>query len=292
MSQARSVTATFSGGSTAEVALSVSVSGHGKVIGGGINCGNGAKTCTAKQKEGSSVGLTANPAAGASFTGWGGACSGKKLTCTVEMDEAKQVTATFAGGSSRSPAASSSAFRRLGSAVVSRTAVGFEVTLRFHTNQRGRARLRALRAGRLETALAFTAAPGVATVGPFPLVKPGFYTFELHLGGQTLRWHACLGRCGESATSTPFALTRGRPAANDAGALWSLTLHFRSTQPAGVVVRVYRGKVRAREVRFPIAAGSATPGALLLSPGSYRIRLTATDAYGRVRTLTWYALLP
>jgi hypothetical protein len=78
----------------------------------------------------------------------------------------------------------------------------------------------------------------------------------------------------------------------DAGALWSLTLHFRSTQAAGAVTRVYRGKRLAREVRFPIGAGRATPGALLLSPGTYRIRLVATDGVGRVRTLTWYALLP
>jgi hypothetical protein len=34
------------------------------------------------------------------------------------------------------------------------------------------------------------------------------------------------------------------------------------------------------------------PGALLLSPGTYRVALSATDAVGRVRTLTWYALLP
>jgi hypothetical protein len=57
-------------------------------------------------------------------------------------------------------------------------------------------------------------------------------------------------------------------------------------------VRVYRGKRLAREVRFPIRAGAAAPSALLLSPGTYRIKLVATDAVGRVRTLTWYALLP
>ena len=61
---------------------------------------------------------------------------------------------------------------------------------------------------------------------------------------------------------------------------------------AGAVVRVYRGKVLAREVRFPIHAGRTVPGALLLSPGNYRIELTATDAVGRIRTLSWYALLP
>jgi len=292
MSAARSVTATFSGGSTAQVELSVAVTGHGTVTGGGISCGNGRATCRSNEQQGSTVGLTAAPGAGARFSGWGGACSGKLPTCTVEMDEAKRVTAAFTGGSGRTPASGSSALSRIGGPTVSKTAVGYEVTLRFRTAARGRARVRASRAGRLETALAFTAAAGVATVGPFPVVKPGFYTFDLRLGGRTLRWSACLGRCGEHASSSPFTVTRVRPTVVDAGALWSVTLHFRSTQPAGVDVRVFRGNRLARDVRFPIRVGTTTPGALLLSPGTYRLRLVATDAVGRVRTLTWYALLP
>ena len=292
MSAARSVTATFSGGSTVQVELSVAVTGRGTVTGDGINCGNGRSTCRSKEPEGATVGLTAAPASGARFSGWGGACSGRQTTCTVEMDEAKRVSAAFTGGSTRAPSAGSAGLRRIGGPVVSRTPVGYEVTLRFRTAERGPARVRALRAGRLETALAFTAAAGVATVGPFPVVKSGFYTFELRLGPRALRWTACLGRCGERASSSPFILTRSRPTVVDAGALWSLTLHFRSSRPAGADVRVFRGRRLAREVRFPIRIGTTTPGALLLSPGTYRIRLDATDAVGRVRTLTWYALLP
>jgi hypothetical protein len=289
MSAARSVSATFSGGSSAQVSLSVAVSGHGTVTGGGISCGNGRQACTARERQGSSVGLTATRAPGATFAGWGGACSGTAPICTVEMDEARRVSATFTGGSSP---ATTAALRSVGRPVVSRTPTGFQVTLRFESAERGRARVRALRAGRVETALAFAAAPGAATVGPFPVTKPGFYTFDLRLGGRILRWTACLGRCGERAASGPFTLTRGRPAVDDAGTLWSVTLHFRSSQPAGAVVRVLRGSAVAREVRFPIRVGATTPGTLLLSPGSYRIRLAATDAYGRVRTLTWFALLP
>lgn len=290
MSAARSVTATFSGGSSTQVALTVAVTGHGTVTGGGITCGNGRSACTARQRQGASVGLTATRAPGATFTGWGGACTGKAPTCTVEMDAAKRVTAAFAGGSGI--AAGSAALRSLGRPVVSRTASGFQVTLRFRTADRGRARVQALRAGRIQTALAFTAAAGAARVGPFPVAKPGFYTFDLRLGPRTLRWTACLGRCGERATSSPFTLAPGLPTVDEAGRLWSVTLHFRSSQPAGAVVRVLRGRLLAREVRFPIRVGRTTPGTLLLSPGSYRIGLAAIDGYGRVRTLTWYALLP
>ena len=42
---------------------------------------------------GSTVTLTANPAAGHRFANWGGACSGNSPTCTVTMDGNKSVTA-------------------------------------------------------------------------------------------------------------------------------------------------------------------------------------------------------
>ena len=174
------------------------------------------------------------------------------------MNEAKKVTATFRGG--RAPAAAHGALRSVGPPIVSRTSSGYEVTLRYTSSRRGQARIRALRAGRIETALTFTAAAGRAIAGPFPVAKSGFYSFELHLGANTLRWTACLGRCGEHASPDPFRLTRGPATAVDAGALWSLTLHFRTNEAAGVVVRVYRGKQLAREVRFPVHAGPGTPG--------------------------------
>ena len=291
MSAARSVSATFSGGSSAEVGLSVVVTGHGTVTGSGISCGNGKTTCTAKESKGSTVGLTATPGPGAKFAGWSGACTGTTPTCTVSMDASKQISARFTGGTGPATVAGT-ALHRAGPPVVSATDVGFEVTLRFKTTVRGQARMRALRAGRVQTALAFAAAPGRVTIGPFPVARSGFYVFEVRLAGRTLRWSACLGRCGEHATSDPFSLSRGLPVVVDAGALWSLTLRFRSSQPAGVVVRVYRSGRLARELRFPISTGAVTPGALLLSPGTYRISLNATDAYGRLRTLTWYAALP
>jgi sugar lactone lactonase YvrE len=58
---------------------------------GGISCG---ATCSAPFAQGSSVTLTATPAAGSVFAGWSGACSGTG-TCTVDMTSARTVTATF-----------------------------------------------------------------------------------------------------------------------------------------------------------------------------------------------------
>lgn len=58
-----------------------------------INC---PTTCASYFNFATVVTLTATPAAGSSFTGWSGACSGAALTCSVTMTDEKTVTATFA----------------------------------------------------------------------------------------------------------------------------------------------------------------------------------------------------
>ena len=57
----------------------------------GINCG---ATCSAKFTSGVTVTLAATPAAGSTFVGWSGACTGTGA-CTVSMTASKTVTATF-----------------------------------------------------------------------------------------------------------------------------------------------------------------------------------------------------
>jgi hypothetical protein len=59
---------------------------------GGIKCGG---ACAYGFGDGSSVTLTAVPAAGADFDGWSGACTGSSTTCTVSMSAARSATATF-----------------------------------------------------------------------------------------------------------------------------------------------------------------------------------------------------
>ena len=57
----------------------------------GIECGS---DCTERYDHGQLVTLTAYPAAGSTFAGWSGACSGTG-TCTVYMTAARNVTASF-----------------------------------------------------------------------------------------------------------------------------------------------------------------------------------------------------
>jgi hypothetical protein len=65
----------------------------------GIACGT---DCSESYPAGTSVTLTASPAAGSSFTGWGGDCSGAGA-CTVTMDFDRSVSATFAANCPAAP---------------------------------------------------------------------------------------------------------------------------------------------------------------------------------------------
>ena len=61
---------------------------------GDINCGS---TCSGNFAQGTSVALGANAATGSVFTGWSGACTGSDPSnCSVTMNAAQSVTATFA----------------------------------------------------------------------------------------------------------------------------------------------------------------------------------------------------
>jgi len=74
--------------------LSVSTVGQGSVSSNpaGIGCG---ATCAAAFVPGTTVTLTALTAAGATFSGWSGACAGTTAFCTVPMTAARSVNATF-----------------------------------------------------------------------------------------------------------------------------------------------------------------------------------------------------
>jgi hypothetical protein len=95
MSAARSVTATFNSTGTQTLTVTKSGTGSGTVTSSpsGINCGS---TCSYAFSSNTSVTLRASAAAGSRFTGWsGGGCSGTKTTCTVRLNTAASVNATF-----------------------------------------------------------------------------------------------------------------------------------------------------------------------------------------------------
>jgi glucose/arabinose dehydrogenase len=92
LNAATTVTATFT---FQGFVLTVTAQGPGTVVSqpAGISCGPSA-TCPAVFSPGTAVALTATAAAGATFSGWSGACAGT-TACTVTMSVARAVTATF-----------------------------------------------------------------------------------------------------------------------------------------------------------------------------------------------------
>ena len=90
MSSAKSVTANF----TQSYTLTVSKTGNGSVASNpaGITCGT---TCSATYAANTTVTLTATADTGYAFDHWTGADSSNGATCTVTMNGAKNVTATF-----------------------------------------------------------------------------------------------------------------------------------------------------------------------------------------------------
>jgi len=89
------VFAHFDGGPPAQVTVSAAVSGPGTVTGAGMNCGDGATTCSASVVAGTPVTLTAVASPQAQFMSWGGACSGNGQTCQLTAQADTSVTATF-----------------------------------------------------------------------------------------------------------------------------------------------------------------------------------------------------
>jgi streptogramin lyase len=91
----QAVTATFDSNPPGTHALTVAKSGTGAVTtaDGKIDCGS---TCSHVYDDGASVTLNATPAAGSTFAGWGGACSGTSA-CNLTMGADHDVSATFIG---------------------------------------------------------------------------------------------------------------------------------------------------------------------------------------------------
>ncbi len=72
--------------------VSLAGAGGGSVSGSGIAC---PSTCSARYQAGTTVTLNATPAAGSTFLGWSGACTGTG-PCQLKMNSDQAVTATFA----------------------------------------------------------------------------------------------------------------------------------------------------------------------------------------------------
>jgi hypothetical protein len=87
-------------------AVTVTTTGNGAIASadGSISCGT---QCTANLRVGTSLALTATPAAGFVLESWGGACAGTNgATCTITVNQATSLSATFRQSAQPGPALS------------------------------------------------------------------------------------------------------------------------------------------------------------------------------------------
>jgi M6 family metalloprotease-like protein len=88
------MSATFAVAEPVTVRLERRGNGTGTVIGSpvALQCGS---VCSASVGVGTQIALTARPATGSAFTGWGGICSGSGPVCVISLRAAATATATF-----------------------------------------------------------------------------------------------------------------------------------------------------------------------------------------------------
>ena len=86
------VTVTAAFGARRTLSVQKSGDGSGTVTGGGIDCGS---SCSSTLSDGTSATLTATPGTGSVFASWSGCDSATGNTCTVNMNQNRNVTAAF-----------------------------------------------------------------------------------------------------------------------------------------------------------------------------------------------------
>ena len=98
--------------------LEASIVGNGTVSStpSGLSCTTTTSPCSLDFPEGSSITLTVTPGTHSTFSHWSGACSGSG-TCSVNMTQARSVTATFVSSSSVHNTITHVNFQRTGSTI-------------------------------------------------------------------------------------------------------------------------------------------------------------------------------
>jgi len=182
MTQAKSVTATFTSTAAATEPLTIEVSGAGSVSATGGLCSATARkkvTCTQRYDRDRKVTLTAKPASGYVLSAWKDACTGKKSTCDVTMAGPEAVGATF----------TQLVLAPLEAPVVAKTPGGYRVTLSFSTRVAGTAIVTEKLGSKTVGTHTARVKIGAGKV-TFTVVKTGSYLFTLTLGRRAIRWGA------------------------------------------------------------------------------------------------------
>jgi hypothetical protein len=278
MTTSKTVTAIFSGATT-QAALSVTVTGSGRVFGPGINCGLGNTDCSEIYTTGSSITLAETPASGASFIGWGNACSGATSSCTIVMDANKSLTASFSQGSTQKILTVTVG----GSGRVSGPGISCGTTIHDCSN--------AYNDGAVVTLLA-TPAAGAVFLG---------WGGSCSGTGNTCTLVLDAPKAVSASFSTPggnnngggggagfVARSLGNPLVVRNSVGWGVTLRFFANRSAAALLRLTLNGRLVNAFTFSPHSGAVLVGPFNVSrAGLYRFRLTLNDSRGQSHELFW-----
>jgi trimeric autotransporter adhesin len=234
----------------------------------GINCPG---ACANGFVAGTSVVLTATPDAISVFASWAGACSGTQPTCTVTVDQAKSVTATF----DQKPFTVSVSRTGTGAGTVTSSPAGIACGTTCSADLAGNVQLTATPTA----GSAFTGWGGACSgTGACALTMDAAKEVEARFA------------------DTAAPLVKARPGAGKRGK--TVRLRYSVTDASGRVtvrVKVLRGKKQLAAIAHPAAAIRAGDSVAWrvpasLKPGALRFCVVATDPAGNTSASSCAAL--
>jgi len=274
MTGPKNVEADFAGGNQTYV-LSGQVVGSGTITGAGLNCtAAGGSGCNVQQAASATALLAASPAAGATFTGWSGACSGTSPACTLSMTTTKVVTATFtAGGGGGATQDLSIAVSGAGSVTDSRGVC---------TSTAGKSRscTQAFSQGDAVT-LSAKAAPGFVFTG-----WTGACSGAKTTCGITM---TTAQRVGATFERPHLAPTRA-PTVVKTAAGYRVTLSFSTREPGTLKLAVKRGATTVGSSSAKVAAGNRKISFTVKRTGRYVFTVTVVAKAG-THSIHWGVLV-
>lgn len=278
MTASKSVSAAFTGGTTSQATLTVTVTGSGKVTGPGISCGQGATDCAEVYAANTTVTLAETPASGATFTGWGGACTGQSSACTVQMTASKSLTAQFTQGSTQKILT----VTVQGSGRVSGPGISCGTSTHDCSN--------AFNDGLIVTIRA-TPASGSTFLG-WGGACSGTQATCTVLMNAPRAISASFSRPGTSTGGAFNAGSLGNPTVVRTAVGWAVSLRFFTNRAASALLRLSLNGRLVNAFTFAPHAGNVSVGPFNVArPGNYRFRLTLSDSAGSVREIVWNTCL-
>lgn len=224
----------------------------------GISCGAGSVACADTTTQGTPLSLTANPAAGSVFAGWGGACSGNSPSCSIALNSDTSVIAYF-----RTTQVSTGAYHTCG--------LKMDGTVkcwgRNNEGQLGRGTTQ--NTGNTDIPVAITNLTNVVAVA-----AGGYHTCALLVGGSIQCWgRNSEGQAGGGSVDTfsaPTPVFNVAPAlAIAAGGYHSCELVSNGTVACWGYNHDYEVAVLSQDAVVPAATVANVAGAVAITAGAY-----------------------